>query len=282
MGNTIYCVWCGSENPADGQTCQKCGKKLKAKENLLVEFLVEHTKDKLKGDIDDGLYDALKNYLLSHLYSVIIAVAFVVTAVAAVVTAVTPSTADHIEKVTQAPAAQQAAQPTTQQTTGPVAFALTQEDKDEINSCLRAFTECMEYTRYVGGDYKYLDYLISDALEESIGSDSYLDMYSDHVMNDVYQFAYAEYGELTMDEATWSTEPLTQNGKELVDLGYTIATVYADYSFYGKRSGMSDAPTELLGSPRYLMTFAIENGKWLLVEQINVKDRWEERQDALL
>lgn len=278
MENTIYCVWCGSENPADGQLCQKCGKKLKGKDNLLVEFLVAHTKDKLKGDIDDGLYDALKNYLLSHLYSVIIAVAFVVTAVAAVVTAATPNTASHIEKVTQAPVAQQA----TQQTTDPVAYVLTQEDKEEIHICLRAFTDCMEYTRYVGDDYKYLDYLISDALEESIGSDSYLDMYPDHVMNDVYQFAYAEYGELTMDEATWSTEPLTQNGKELVDLGYTIATVYADYSFYGKRSGMSDAPTELLGNPRYLMTFTIENGKWLLVEQINVKDRWEERQDALL
>ena len=278
MENTNYCVWCGSENPSDGQMCQKCGKKLKVKDNLLVEFLVAHTKDKLKGDIDDGLYDALKNYLLSHLYSVIIAVAFVVTAVAAVVTAVTPSTTDHIEKVTQAPVAQQA----TQQTTEPVAYALTQEDKDEIHTCLRAFTNCMEHTRYVGDDSEYLDYLISDALEASIGYDSYVDMYPDHVMGDVYVFSYAEYGELTVDEATWSTEPLTQNGKELVDLGYTIATVYADYSFYGKRSGMSDAPTELLGNPRYLMTFTIENGKWLLVEQINVKDRWEERQDALL
>lgn len=277
MENTIYCVWCGSENPVYGQTCQKCGKKLKAKNDLLVEFLVKHTKDKLKGDIEDGLFEALKNYLLSHLYSVIIALVFAVTAVAAMVI---PTPGDHVQQVSRAPATLDVT--ATQETTLPAGYVLTQKDKDEIYTCLQAFTDCMEYTRYVGGDDEFLNYVISDALEESIGYDSYVDMYPDQVMDDVYDFAYTEYGELTMDETTWSTEPLTENGKELVDMGYTIATVYADYVFYGKRTGMSDAPTELLGSPRYLMTFAIENGQWLLVEQINVKDRWEERQDALL
>lgn len=277
MENTIYCVWCGSENPVDGQTCQKCGKKLKAKNDLLVEFLVKHTKDKLKGDVEDGLFEALKNYLLSHLYSVIIALVFAVTAVAAMVI---PTPGDHVQQVSRAPATLDVT--ATQETTLPAGYVLTQKDKDEIYTCLQAFTDCMEYTRYVGGDDEFLNYVISDALEESIGYDSYVDMYPDQVMDDVYDFAYTEYGELTMDETTWSTEPLTENGKELVDMGYTIATVYADYVFYGKRTGMSDAPTELLGSPRYLMTFAIENGQWLLVEQINVKDRWEERQDALL
>lgn len=280
MENTIYCVWCGSENPQDGQTCQKCGKKLNAKDRLLVEFLIDHTKDKLKGDIEDGLYDALKNYLLSHLYSVIIAIAFAVTATATIVTAAIPGPADHIEQVLHTLATPEAT--TTQGTTEPAAYALTQEDKDQIYACLRAFTDCMEYTRYVGGDDEFLNYVISDALEESLGYDSYVDMYPDQVMGDVYHFAYTEYGELFIDEATWSTEPLTENGKELVELGYTIAVVYVDYSFYGKRTGVSDAATELLGNPRYLMTFTIENGQWLLVEQINVRDRWEERQDALL
>lgn len=280
MENTTYCVWCGSENPQDGKHCRQCGKKLEVKERLLVDFLVEHTKDKLKGDVDDGLYEALKNYLLSHLYSVIVAVAFVITAVTTVVVAATPGPGDHIERVLQAPALQDVT--VTQGTTEPTAYALTQEDKDQIYTCLRAFTDCMEYTRYVGDDYEYLNYVISDALEESIGYDSYVDMYPDQVMGDVYHFNYTEYGELFIDEATWSTEPLTENGKELADMGYTIAVVYVDYNFYGKRTGTSNAPTELLGSPRYLMTFTMENGQWLLVEQINVKDRWEERQDALL
>lgn len=270
MDNEIYCVRCGCENPADGEKCRKCGKTLTPKENLLAEFLVEHTKDKLKGDVEDGIFDALKNYLLSHLYSVIIAVAFVVTAVAAVVTAVTPNTPSHIQRVTKAPESQQAA------------VTLTQEDKTQINDCLLEFARCMEYTRYVGGDSEFLNYIISEELEESIGYDSYMDMYPDMVEDDVYDFHHVERGEMVIDETTWSTQPLTQNGKELVDKGYTIATVYADYSFYGKRTGMSNAPTELLGSPRYLMTFTIENGKWLLVEQINVKDRLAERQDALL
>ena len=268
MENTIYCVRCGCENPADGEKCRQCGKSLTVKENLLAEFLVEHTKEKLKGDVEDGIFDALKNYLLSHLYSVVIAVAFVVTAVAAVVTGVTPNTPSYIKQVSQAPSTQQ--------------YTLTQADKTEVNACLLEFARCMEYTRYVGGDSEFLNYVISDALEESIGYDSYVDMYPDMVMDDVYDFHHVERGEMVIDEATWSTQPLTQNGKDLVERGYHIATVYADYSFYGKRTGMSNAPTELLGSPRYLMTFTVENGKWLLVEQINVKDRMAERQDALL
>lgn len=282
MDKPIYCVWCGAENPSDGQKCLKCGKKLDAKERPLVDYLVAHTKDKLKGDIEDGLYDALKNYLLSHLYSVIIAVAFVVTAVAAVVTAATPHPGDHIQQVFQAPVNQQETQQETQQTTESGVYVLTQEDKEQIHTCLRSFTDCMEYTRYVGDDNEFLAYIISEELETAVGYDSYLDMYPDLVSGDVYSFSYVEYGELVIDQESWTTEPLTQNGKALVDLGYTIASCYADYSFYGKRTGMSDAPTELLGSPRYLMTFTIENGKWLLMEQINVKDRWEERQDALL
>lgn len=287
MEQTIYCVWCGCQNPPEEKLCRKCGKHLEAKDDLLVEFLVDHTKDKLKGDIEDGLFEALKKYLLSHLYSVIIAVGFVVTAVAAVVTAVKPDPGDHIQQVTDVPEPQpviqqQTTAPTIPEETEPEAYSLTQEDKEQISACLMGFKECMEYTRYVGGDTEFLNYIISDALEESVGYDSYLDMYPDMVEDDVYDYAYSEYGEMVIDEATWSTEPLTQNGQELIDQGYTIATVYADYSFYGKLTGMSDAPTVLIGSPRYLMTFTLENGQWLLMEQINVKDRWEERQDALL
>ena len=107
-------------------------------------------------------------------------------------------------------------------------------------------------------------------------------MYPDVVMNDIYHYNSIQYSTLVIDEETWSAEPLTENAQELIDLGYTIATVYADWSFYGKAYGSNTAPTELLGDPRYLMTFAIEDGKWLLVEQINVKERMEERQDAFL
>lgn len=287
MDDTTFCVWCGNQNPSDRQRCRVCGKPLEAKENLLVDFLVEHTKDKLKGDIDDGLYEALKNYLLSHLYSVIIAVALGVTAVAAIVT---QNPAPHIQQVIKPPAPQALTQTTTQQpttqTTAPQqetetgTYVLTQEDKQQIDACLGSFAECMRYTRMVGDDYEYLDYLISDELEDALGYDSYVDMYPDMVMGDVYTYNSCEYGNVVIDEATWSTTPMTQNAKQLVDMGYTIATFYADHYFYGRLIGRSDAPTVLLGSPRYLMTFTVENGKWLLVEQINVTDRMEERQDA--
>lgn len=289
MEETTYCVWCGNKNPSDRKQCRVCGKPLEAKENLLVEFLVDHTKDKLKGDIEDSFYDAVKNYLLSHLYSVIIAVALGITAVAAVVT---QNPAPHIQQVIKPPVPQTVIRTTTpqatvqttipQQETDPAAYVLTQEDKQEIYETLESFAECMRYTRMVGDDYEYLDYLISDALEEAIGYDSYVDMYPDMVEGDIYTYNYCEYGNVVIDQDTWSAEPATQNTQQLADMGYTIATFYADHYFYGRKVGSSDAPTVLLGSPRYLMTFALENGKWLLVEQINVSDRLEERQDALL
>ena len=289
MEEVTYCVWCGCENPSQRKQCRKCGKALEAKDNLLITFLVDHTKDKLKGDLEDGLFEALKNFLLSHLYSMIIAVAFVVTAVAAVVT---QNPAPHIRQVLKAPAPQTVVQTTTtqaatqttapQQTTDPGTYVLTQEDKQQIEQCLSLFSEQMRHTRMIGDDYDYLNYLISDDLEMELGYDSYVDMYPDMVNGDIYHYNSCESGNVVIDPETWGTKPLTQNTQQLVDMGYTIATCYADHYFYGKQTGMSNAPTVLLGSPRYLMTFTIENGKWLLVEQINVTDRLEERQDALL
>ena len=159
--------------------------------------MVEHTKDKLKGDVEDGLYEALKNFLLSHLYSVIIAVAFVVTAVAAVVI---PDPGEHIQQVSRAPATLDVT--ATQETTEPAAYVLTQEDKDQIYTCLRAFTDCMEYIRYVGGADEFLSYIISDELETAIGYDSYTDMYPDMVNDDVYDFHHVEYGDIVTRRPT--------------------------------------------------------------------------------
>ena len=294
MEQVTYCVWCGCENDAGQELCAQCAKPLNPKESLLIDFLVVHTKDKIKGDMEDNLYEALKNFLLSHLYSVIITIALVVTAAAAVLS---PDPTAHIEKVDvfplhyQEPLATTVPETTVPETTVPATtsgeYVITEADKAEIGVCLEAFAQEMTMTGMIGDDYEYLNYLISDELETALGYDSYVDMFYDHTDRDLYPHAVIHSNKITFDEATWSSQPRTQNGQQLVDMGYTIATVYVDYAFYGTISNISNIyetkPTnELIGTPRYLMTFTIENGKWLLVEQINVSERYEDRKDALL
>lgn len=290
MEQVRYCVWCGQDNPADQLLCSKCHRHLDAKENLLLDFLLEHTKDKFKGDVQDGLFSAIKNYLLSHLYSVIITISLVITAVTAVVTSLSSdpvihsNAATHITPVDRFPETRPVV---FEEKSQPEAYTLTDSDQEEISACLAGFAEQMMMTGYVGDDYDYLAFLISDELEKALGYDSYVDMYPDHVDDELYPSYFIHHNEISFDHNTWSTQPLTQNGQQLVEMGYTIATVYVDYSFYGKldgihQEGVEPAMDELIGSPRYLMTFTLENGKWLLVEQINVKDRYEQRKDALL
>jgi len=52
----IYCVYCGIENNSEARYCKKCKKKLNPKENLLKDYLFEHTKDQLKGNLEDSVF----------------------------------------------------------------------------------------------------------------------------------------------------------------------------------------------------------------------------------
>ena len=114
MDEKVYCVWCGCKHVKKTEKCMACGKKLDPKDRLLVDFLVEHTKDKFKGDLEDSLYEAIKNYLLSHLYGVVVTIAIVGAVTAA---AAAPKPDAHIQPVEQPPVIIAAEQ----ETTAPVA-----------------------------------------------------------------------------------------------------------------------------------------------------------------
>ena len=72
MSDVKFCTYCGADMPLDSDKCPKCGEVQQEKENLLKDYLWEHTKDKIKGDIDDSLFEIIKNWLFSHLYGVIL------------------------------------------------------------------------------------------------------------------------------------------------------------------------------------------------------------------
>ncbi len=105
MKEKKYCIYCGSENDIENQTCSKCNEDLNPKENLFVEFLISKTKDKFKGSIQDSVYDAIMNFLYSHLYGALITVSVVSYAVVSTgaVDVISKVYSNHIEIVEHAP-----------------------------------------------------------------------------------------------------------------------------------------------------------------------------------
>ena len=82
--NHEFCIHCGEEIYWEAESCPLCNHKLGGKENLLLDFLIDHTKDSLKGKMQDKVYEIVKNYLLSHLYGMIVTVTLVTTVITGV------------------------------------------------------------------------------------------------------------------------------------------------------------------------------------------------------
>lgn len=97
MGKKKYCTFCGAENRAEDLLCHRCQENLNAEDELLKDFLLDHTKDKLKGNLDDSLRELIMNFLKSHLYGMV----FTITLVAAV--SVNVIAGGGIQRVSQRP-----------------------------------------------------------------------------------------------------------------------------------------------------------------------------------
>lgn len=282
MDEKVYCVWCGCKHVKKTEKCMACGKKLDPKDRLLVDFLVEHTKDKFKGDLEDSLYEAIKNYLLSHLYGVVVTIAIVGAVTAA---AAAPKPDAHIQPVEQPPVIIEVAP----ETTAPVVeeepvveyYQLTEQDKANALSQLTNFALDLEWEGMTAGTHVYI-YFISEELEIELGYDSLTHMYADRLDEVVYPFAPVTKGELVPDYSTWTTVPSTVHMQQLMDMGYPVASLEVAYTIYEEHRQPDYSEYELLGTSEYLITFAQEEGQWLMVEQISLTHREDEREEALL
>ena len=282
MDEKVYCVWCGCKHVKKTEKCMACGKKLDPKDRLLVDFLVEHTKDKFKGDLEDSLYEAIKNYLLSHLYGVVVTIAIVGAVTAA---AAAPKPDAHIQPVEQPPVIIEVAP----ETTAPVVeeepvveyYQLTEQDKANALSQLTNFALDLEWEGMTAGTHVYI-YFISEELEIELGYDSLTHMYADRLDEVVYPFAPVTKGELVPDYSTWTTVPSTVHMQQLMDMGYPVASLEVAYTIYEEHRQPDYSEYELLGTSEYLITFAQEEGQWLMVEQISLTHREDERDEALL
>lgn len=76
---TIYCVFCGTENVKTDTKCKKCKKDLHPKDEPFKDFLYKHIKDDLKGKVEDNIFSYLKNFIISHLYGTAMTVSIVFT-----------------------------------------------------------------------------------------------------------------------------------------------------------------------------------------------------------
>lgn len=82
----IYCPKCGAENDRGTEVCRECHEAIPPKENLFLDFLIQHTKDAVKDKVSDKVFDVLRNWLLSHLYASVVTVSVVAVVATGAVT----------------------------------------------------------------------------------------------------------------------------------------------------------------------------------------------------
>lgn len=82
---TIYCIFCGTENISTDIKCKKCKKDLHPKNEPLKDFLYRHIKDDLKDKVEDNIFSYLKNFIISHLYGVAMTISIVFTVTAIII-----------------------------------------------------------------------------------------------------------------------------------------------------------------------------------------------------
>ena len=259
MMGKLYCAFCGKEAENGAENCAACGKKIPAKENLFLDFLLDHTKDSIKGKIEDSVYETIKNFLLSHLYGVVVGISLIVVGAVAVIS---PNPYSHIEKVGSLEEARTSVSET--------AAVLSEADKQEIQNCISKYVASLDSARFMAGNDAFM-YAISDDLYYSLENEAEYSLYYNYYDEEIFPYVRAEDMPTNVAEIhknTLSAESKTAIGTELKTLGYEIATFNMTPSLYAKNVN----PETPVAKRDYLVTFAKENGQWLLVETVELAE----------
>jgi hypothetical protein len=257
MEKETYCVKCGAKVTADTAVCPTCRQKLPAKDRLLLNFLWEHTKDKIKGDIEDSVFETIKNFLLSHLYGLVVGLSLIVVAAVAIFNPAVDAHIRKVDSIEQIYAAEENAG----------SYRLTEQDKMEIAECMTSYVTSLDDAKFMAGNAAYL-YIISDELFESMNSDTPMELYYNYY-NDEENFPYIRAEDEPRNKAVttgFTTEEKTENMTILRGMGYEVAAATVTHSFYAAAVD----PDTPIGSTDYLVTFAKENGTWLIVETVEI------------
>lgn len=270
MDNKIYCVWCGAEVSKADKECASCSKKLPPKDKLFLGFLIDHTKESIKGNIEDKVFETLKNFLLSHLFGAVVALSIIVVAAVGVFA---PKPYSHIKQVGSM---NEAMQSTVQnesasdaQGESVNARALTENDKDAMKDCVQKYVASMDYARFQAGNDAYL-YAISDDLYYSLPREANYDMYYDCYEESIFPYVVIDDGPFNtavIYDDSFSTEASTDICKDLQNRKFEFATAKVTHYLYAKNKDTENP----VGKADYFVTFAKENGKWLIVETTKIQ-----------
>jgi len=77
MKKIIFCNHCGTANKKENEICSSCHQKIKMKNVLLIDYLLDQTKDDIKDNIKGSIFDKIKYLLKKYLYSTILTVTIV-------------------------------------------------------------------------------------------------------------------------------------------------------------------------------------------------------------
>lgn len=77
MKKICYCNHCGNQNPSDLKTCQYCNKTIKDKSILLIDYLLDETKDDIEGRAKDKLFSKIEYLIKKYLYGIVFSVTFI-------------------------------------------------------------------------------------------------------------------------------------------------------------------------------------------------------------
>jgi len=238
-----YCIFCGAKCLEEDITCSKCGQSLDAKENLLIEFLVDHSKDKFKGDMSDSIVEAIINFIKSHLYGFILTISIV-----SVLVVNTVAKDAYIKNVTNEP--------------GQNTVVLSENYSNEQLAVKEAVDSYFYYARNVDGlenAAQELENYMSPIIQVPITSE--FSVTSTHDVKEIENIKDAEYVYSILDPNCLSA-PTTVSEKFFND-GHTIAEVV----LYETLTIGSEEKEDF-----FLLTLMEENGKWTVNEAISLSD----------
>lgn len=244
-----YCIFCGAECLEEEMTCPKCGKSLDPKENLLIEFLVDHSKDKFKGDMTDSVVEAIINFIKSHLYGFILTISIV-----SVLVVNTVANDAYIKKVTNEP--------------GQNTIVLKDNYSNEQLAVKEAVDSYFYYARNVDeleNASEELENYMSPIIQIPITSE--FTVTSTHDVKEIENIKDAKYVYSIIDPNC--VTPPTSVSEKFFNDGHTIAEVVL-------------YETLTIGSEEkegfFLLTLMEENGKWSVNEAISLA---EDPKDAM-
>lgn len=265
MGNeTKYCIWCGTPYADENNLCLKCGRQPSPKENLLIDYLVTHTKSTLKSNTNNSLYDAVKNWALSHLYGVVLGV----TVVTAAVTVSAANTEKHIKNVSRRPSqiTVNYEENSDDEPNSTEPYIVTDRDKEEIAHVIDVL-----YSDAIGNCGGTLNSRITSLwVPESLSPNQIHHIFKDRWGDDLYTLEERLSSTIEFDGTVYG-DISTTTAKKLKDQGYPVAFIGVDMTIY--------TTAEYPHHPNYYITMVKINGDWLILEELNTHSRWADVKD---